>query len=71
MEKSIANIISVLLSMTVHADLTETAHTAQATERIRIKLENIVLEKNPWLGKPRDLSNIAKKIYELDLCFTV
>jgi hypothetical protein len=64
MEKNIVNLIMVLASMTALADLTEDAHTVRETESIKIKLESIVPEKNPWIGKPRDFSNMARKKYD-------
>jgi hypothetical protein len=72
MEKSIVNIISVLLSMTLHADQTEVVPTAETTEHIKIKLENIVLEKNPWIGKAKNLNNTVRKTSNgKRMCYTV
>jgi hypothetical protein len=71
MEKNIVNLIMVLASMTAPADQTEGAHTVQATENIKIKLESIVPEKNPWIGKPRDFSNMARKRYAAEVLYFV
>jgi hypothetical protein len=59
MEKNIVNLTMAVVSMIVPAALTEGAPIAKATESIKIKLNPIVLETNPWLGKRTTMERIA------------
>jgi hypothetical protein len=65
MEKNIVSLTMAAIGMIVPVDRMEGAHIAPATERIQIKLENIVPEKQPYIGKPKNLNNIAKEMRDI------
>lgn len=60
MEKNIVNPIVVLLLGTLIAATTTTVPGAAVTEPTQITLENIVIERNPWLGTPRYPLNMVQ-----------
>jgi len=59
MEKNIVNLTMAVVSMIVPAALTEGAPIAKATENIKIKLNPIAPETNPWLGKRTTMEHVA------------
>jgi hypothetical protein len=61
MEKNIVSLTMAAVGMTLLVVRMEGAHTAPTTEPIKIELERLEPERNPYIGKPKSLNNVAKK----------
>ena len=68
MAKNIVNITMAVVGLTLLAAPTEVVLGVKETELIRIDYEQIVLEKNPWIGKLKDLRHLTRSSFRSYNC---
>lgn len=68
MAKNIVNITMAVVGLTLLAAPTEVVLGVKETELIRIDYEQIVLEKNPWIGKLKDLRHLTRSNFRFYNC---